>query len=424
MDLELLQRFGVALAIGLLVGLERERSHEDRQDFAGIRTFPLFSLLGAILAWISTDIGPGLVIAGFAGVALLVTVAYAVTASGEGDRGATTEVAALVVYGLGVKCMIGALELAAALGVVVYLLLALRRPLRSLAGKLETRDLVAIGKLGALTLLVLPLVPDRPIGPWGVLNLRTIWILVILIASVGFVGYLLVKFVGARRGFGLTGLVGGLASSTAVTLSFSQKTRTNPALAVPASLAIVLACTTMFPRVLAILAVVYAPLVMPLVPAFATMTLTGSVICLFLWRKARDADVDDAVFDVRNPFELVPAIKFALLFAVVLVGARALGVWLGEAGVYLSGVAAGLTDVDAVALSMAQFGDAGSIGLDVAATATVLAAISNSVAKGVIAATLAGGRARVLVSVSLVGIAATGGAALGVQALLRAFGGG
>lgn len=413
-ELELLQRFGAALAIGLLVGLERERSQDDHPDFAGVRTFPLFALLGACLAWLSSTIGAALVVAGFCAVGLLVTAAYVVTSHTEKDPGSTTEVAALVVYGLGVTCMVGPLEVAAGLGVVVYLLLALRRPLRAIAGRLEPRDLVAIGKLGLLTVLVLPLVPDRALGPWGVINPRTLWIFVILIAGVGFVGYLLVRFVGARHGFGLTGLLGGVASSTAVTLSFSQKARADPQIGEAASLAIVVACTTMLPRLLVVLLVVYPPVVPALLPAVGAMGAVGVLACAWLWTRGRRAPTDDTGVDVKNPFELGPALRFAALFAVVLVVARALEEWLGDTGLYLSALVAGTTDADAVALSAAQLAGAGEVRDAVAAAAITLGIVANTVAKGAIAAIVARGRARRLVPALLLAMAGAGAAVVGV----------
>jgi uncharacterized membrane protein (DUF4010 family) len=430
MDLEILMRMAVALAIGGLIGLERERSKgvalpsvegteaPKSREFAGIRTFPLIALAGVVAARLSIWVGPALFIAAYAAFTVLIAVAYQQIASRGDDQGITTAVTAIIVFGLGGLALFGQLELCGALGVTVYLLLALKPPLRTLARRVELEDIYALGKFGAITLLVLPLLPDQAYGPFQVLNPRKIWMLVILIAAVSLAGYLSVKALGPGRGFGLTGLLGGLISSTAVTLSFAQKSREYPKLALPSALAIVLACTTMVARIAVVTSLLNYRLLDHLWMPLAAMGLVGLAATLLLYLRSRSARIEEHAVGFRNPFELGPAIKFALAFAIVLVGAKALEHYLGNAGLYISGVAAGLTDVDAISLSMARLSADGQISLDAAVTTITLATMSNTLTKAGLALGLAGPRTRAWVFATLFAQALAGGAVIVALSLL------
>jgi uncharacterized membrane protein (DUF4010 family) len=437
MDLLILQNLGVALAIGALIGLEREHStvapvpvpgREPAEapsrhaplpslELAGIRTFPLIALCGAVSAYLTVWLGPLVLVAAFGAFGLLVAVAYHHTVAQSADLGLTTEVSALIVFALGALCLFAPLELCGAIGVAVYLLLALKRPLHGLARNIELEDIYAIGKFGAVTLLVLPLLPDEAYGPFGVLNPRKIWMLVILIAAISLAGYVAVKALGPHRGFGLTGLLGGLVSSTAVTLAFSRHSKTTPALALPCALAIVLACTTMLPRVLAVSSLLNRELLLRLWMPLGAMTLVGLAACAVLYHRSRRTAVNEAEPRFSNPFELGPAVKFALLFALVLLGSRALAHYLGTAGLYLSGVVAGLTDVDAITLSMAKLSHDGAIPLEPAITTITLATMANTLTKAGIALSLAGPDTRRWVSGTLVAQALVGGAVIALLGL-------
>lgn len=382
-DRELALRFAVALGLGLFVGLERERRKAADTGFAGVRTFGLIGVTGALSAYLQTQLGaPWMLPAAFLALATLVAVSYWITAP-RGDVGITTEVAALVTFLLGALCFLGMLSLAASLAVVTALVLSLRDRLHDLARRLDATDVEATLKFAIIALIVLPLVPDRNFGPppLDVVNPYKIWWMVVLISGVDFASYVLVKIVGPEHGPGITGLLGGLVSSTALTLGFARRSREDAALCTPLALGIVLAWSVMFVRVL-VLAAVMAPdtasrLAIGLgVPALAALVLAG-----ILWRRNRTTP-RTRVESGRNPFELVQALKFGAIFGVVVVVAKAAQVHLGTRGLYAAGAVAGLTDVDAISLSMLDLARSDPGQSAVAARTIEIAVLANTAFKG------------------------------------------
>ena len=381
-ELTLFSRFGLALAIGLLVGLEREYSQGEGNLLAGARTFALISLLGAGTALLGEAVAsPWPLVAAFLLVGGLVATGYLMAAR-VGRVGLTTEMAALVTFATGALCLHGYISLAAALGVATAVLLSLKLEVRELVSRLSRQDVYATLKFAVITAIVLPLLPARTYGPppLNVLSPRDVWLMVVFISGIGFLGYVLIKLVGPRRGIGLTGLLGGLVSSTAVTLSFSQRARKAPSLSRALALAISLSWTVMFVRVLVEAAVVGGQLAGALWPPILASGTVGLLYCLFLLLSERPAGREEVSFSA--PFELGPAVKFGLLYALILVGSKAAQMYLGDAGVYLASVISGVADVDAITLSMARLSAAGDLPLSVAARAVVLAAMANTAVKG------------------------------------------
>jgi len=386
LDLELstiFYRFGVALVLGALVGLEREYSQEstqpDEEDFAGLRTFVLIGLLGCGAAFI-TSLGLDWFFAiAFVALTALVGVSYTITAV-SGDTGMTTEVTALLVFIVGGVSYWGHLELAAAMAVIVTLFLSLKSTLQRWIVRVEREDIYATLKFAIITVIVLPLLPDQGYGPYEVLNPRAIWLMVIFISAINFAGYILSKVLEARRGVLLTGLVGGLASSTAVTLGFSQRSRDEPGLSRAFILGILAASTLMFARVWAEAAAINQELAENLLLPMGVPLGLGVAMCLGLYFTERPTGPGQVKFS--NPFKLEPAIKFGLFFAGVLLLSEWTQDTLGNTGVYVSSLASGLTDVDAITLSMARLSGAGDIAMNTATRAVVLATASNTLVKG------------------------------------------
>jgi uncharacterized membrane protein (DUF4010 family) len=382
MDLDTAGQFGAALGLGMLIGLERQRTQDQPGHFAGVRTFALVALLGALsvfvaglsgLAWIT-----GLV---FVALGALVVVAYLVAAR-AGGTGATTEISLLITFLIGCLCTWGEVAVAGAVGVLTMLLLALKGWLHNLARRIEPSDVEATLKFAIITLIVLPLVPNASFGPAGleVINPYKTWLMVVLIAGLNFVGYILVKVLGREHGLGITGLLGGLVSSTAVTLGFAQRSRVEPALAPMLVLSILLAWTVMFFRVVVEVAVVNFTLARSLVLGMVLMGAVSLVITLLLRRRNRSgarAEVDSG----HNPFELGDAIKFGALYAIVVFVASVAQRSFGDTGLYLTGALAGLTDVDAIALSMANLALQDPSSAAPAARTIVIAVISNTLLK-------------------------------------------
>jgi uncharacterized membrane protein (DUF4010 family) len=375
-------RFAAALGLGVLVGLERERTQPETR-FAGVRTFGLISLAGAMAAYLDGALSrPSLGLLLFGAVAALVVVS-AVTTARQGDVGITTEVSALIAFVFGSLCVHGNVTLAAALAVASGGILALKDWLHGLARRIETADVEATLKFAIVTIIILPLVPNETYGPapLDVINPYKIWWMVVLISGLNFASYILVKVVGAEHGIGVTGLLGGLVSSTAVSLGFAQRSRMHPEQAPALGVGILLAWTVMFFRVVVLAAVVAPALARQLAVGMGALGALSLALVLVLRRRATVKE-RASVSAGANPFELGQAIRFGVLFGVVTFAAKAAEVYFGEGGLYLAGALAGLTDVDAIALSMAQLaaGDPGH--LQTAARTIMIAVLSNTAVKG------------------------------------------
>jgi uncharacterized membrane protein (DUF4010 family) len=381
-DLDLALRFGAALGLGLLLGLERERKRDAELLFGGVRTFALIALLGALGAFLERELDQGwLVLAAFLAVSALVVVSYTTTAA-RGELGITTEISALLAFIVGALCGWDKVEVASVVTVVCLLLLTLKDYLHRLARRVELADVEATLQFAVISVIILPLLPNETFGPppLDVINPYKIWLMVVLIAGLNFLGYVLVKVFGNEHGLVVTGILGGLVSSTAVTLSFSQRSRQEPAISSAFVLAIVAAWTIMFVRVVVVVGLVNPALAAVLGLPLGLMAATGVLVSLVLWRWTRSQETG-VVTAGANPFELGEAIKFGLLFGVVTVVAKAAEVYLGETGLYLAGAVAGLTDVDAISLSMANLATADPESLKVAARTIVIAVLSNTLVK-------------------------------------------
>ena len=413
LELPLALRFAVALGLGLLLGLERERSREGQEQFAGARTFTLVTLLGATAWHFQADLAqPALLWGAFAAVAAL-TVASYVASSRQGDLGATTEMGVLMAFLLGALCAGGQLRLATALAVATLLVFSIKGWSHRLAGRIEPADVEATLKFAILAAIVLPLLPDRAAGPppLDALNPWKVGLMVVLISGLNFAAYVLAKTVGAEQGLGLAALLGGLVSSTAVTLGFSQRSRREPELAAPLALGILLAWTTMFFRVLVTVAVVNGALAERLAVGVGLLGALSLLACVWLWRRERSA----ARGEVRpgsNPFELGAAVKFGLLFGLVSVVARAAQLGFGAAGLYAAGFLAGLTDVDAISLSMAELARTDPASAGAAARTVLLAVLSNTLVKAGMAVGMGAPALRRSLLVPALALAAGGALAL------------
>jgi uncharacterized membrane protein (DUF4010 family) len=374
-------RFLAALGIGVLLGLERERAKPEA-SFAGVRTFGLIALAGGLAAFADESLDrPWLGLVLFAALAGLVIVSYRVTAE-RGELGITTEVSALVAFLLGFLCLRGYVTAAAGLAVASAAVLELKDWLHQLSARIERADIEATLKFAIVSVIILPIVPDQNFGvpPLDVINPYQIWLMVVLISAINFVSYLLVKILGTEHAIGLTGLLGGLVSSTAVTLGLSQRSREQRTQATPLALGILLAWTVMFLRIMVLVAVVDVRLIRLVGPSIAVLGGLTLGIGLLLWRR-QHATQTTSVSAGENPFELREAIRFGLLFGVIVVGTKAAKVYLGDAGLYLAAAVAGLADVDPTVLSMAQLALAEPANAEGPARGIVIAVAANTLFK-------------------------------------------
>jgi uncharacterized membrane protein (DUF4010 family) len=385
----LFARFGLALVLGFLIGLERER--DKPLVFAGMRTFALISLLGAAAAFISESFtGPWLFVAGFAAMAAFATVSH-MQGFEAGQIGITTEVALLLCYLLGAMVYWDQLTLAAAATVGIVLVLNFKPDLQEFLTHVDRQDIWAGLEFAIVTVIVLPVLPNRTYGPLNVLNPREIWLMVVFVTGINLAGYILSQVYSARRSIGLTGLLGGMVSSTAVTFEFARRSagEGERGFHVLFALAIAIASTGMFFRAVVLAAVINPSLGLALIPTMAVGAVVSALGVYLLWRRTGVQEDMEAPpgRDRRSPFALWPAIQFGIVFAAVLWVSRALQVTLGNAGVYISSVAGGVAGMDAVTLSMAKLSGA-DLAQPIAVRAVALGAASNMLFKGGIAAVL------------------------------------
>jgi len=415
---EMLLSLAVALGAGVLIGAERQQAQtaSRRADFGGIRTFPLISLVGGFGALMVPAVGVWVLLLLLAAVGALLAVSHAREAD-EGP-GLSTEIAALVTFALGaVSAMHELLPgperylIVAAGAVTVMALLALKTPLHGFVAKVSTNDMYATVKFAILVAVVLPILPNRTFGPLDVLNPFKVGMMIVLVAGMSFAGYVAVRVVGGQRGLLLTGFLGGLVSSTAVTLTFSGRAKQEPKLATLCALAIAVASATMFARVLAVVAVVDRRLVPALAWPMGTMAVAGFAISLWMWWRETHRESKAEAVPVKNPFELKQAVKFGLIYAVVLFVAKAAEQAFGNRGVYASSLVGGIADVDAVALSMTELHRQG-LASGTATAGITLAAVMNTVVKAGIATTLGGKALGLRIGVIFAIVLACGGAAL------------
>ena len=371
-------RLGMALGLGLLVGLQRE--HTEKR-LAGIRTFPLATLLGAICALLALEFG-GLLVS--AGLLCVVGMLIADRFVHGKSKGLTTEAALLVMYTVGALAVVGTPTLALAIGAGVAILLQMKETLHGFSDKLSDADVSAIMQFALITLVALPILPDETFGPYDVLNPRHIWTMVVLIVGINLGGYISHKFLGDRAGLLTGGVLGGLISSTATTVTYSRSSRRS-GLPEPAVVVITLASTILFARILVELAVVAPAAIWRLAPPLTLMLAISTIVSASAWRGRRGA----TTLELPNPSELKTAFAFAAIYAVVLLAVAAAKDHFGDRGLYVVAVLSGLTDVDAITLSTGRLVQEARIPPDTGWRVVLIAALANLVFKAGIVAAMA-----------------------------------
>ncbi len=393
-DQQTFLRLGAALAIGLLIGVERgwkEREAREGERVAGVRTYGLIGLLGGGMALITESLGPLPLALAFVALAGVLTTAYAINVEREDDAGITSLIAGLLSFAFGALAALGQMAVAAASAVVTTLLLGFKPVLHRWVSALEGKELRAGLKLLLISVVLLPILPDRGYGPWQALNPYQVWWMVVLIAAISFAGYFAIKLAGAREGAVIAGLCAGLASSTALTLHFSRLAGRQPDATPVLATGILLACGTMYPRMLLVTGLINAELLSRLWVPVAVMAalVYGTALCYWWSSAGKEETLETA--PLENPLELKAALGFgALLAAIMLLGA-ALKAWLGEAGVLMLAGVSGVAEVDAITLSLARM-SRGDLAPGVAVTGLVIAAAVNTLLKGAMAAGIGGRR--------------------------------
>ncbi|MEZ5920500.1 MAG: DUF4010 domain-containing protein [Parvularculaceae bacterium] len=408
-----LQALGVAALSGFVIGFEREWTQElekRRHAFAGARTFTLAGLVGALAALLVD--GGTLIAVALGAVGALAVIAHYIDARETKDRGGTTELALLATVLLGAAAGRGEPVVAASGAVAIAVILSVKNMIEDWARSLSRTEIHAALRFLAVSVLVLPFLPDQALGPYAVLNPRELWLLVVLISGLSFLGYWLVKIFGARRGIVATGAVGGLASSTATTLSvsrFASEGRVEPK---AAAAAILLANVVMLARIAALLGAISINVLIAAAPALVAAAMAGATIAVILLRGKPGELSGEAPVVLGNPFELRPALIFAVLLAVILVVSAYAVEKFGSAGLLTVGVLSGLADVDAISLSASRQAAAGIVTPEIAATASLAAAGANMIVKGAMATWIAGHKTGVVVAGAFAAMIVAGAMAL------------
>ena len=348
--IELLPRFLTSIAIGLLIGLERERNPSAK---AGLRTFALVALFGTLMGMLGEQLAiPWLVVAGLIAVGLTIIAAYLGDEPDkpQDDPGTTTVIALLLCYALGVMVWLDMPKLAVMLAIGITALLYFKPELRGFSQRLSRRDLVAVLQFAVLTFIVLPILPDQNYGPYAAFNPHQAWLMVVLISGISLAGYTALHLVGTRYGAPLLGFFGGLVSSTATTLIYAKHGKEGTGASRLAAQVIVIASIVVMLRLLMEVAAVSMQALPSVAPVFAGGMFAGTLAAVYAWRQT---DKGEALLmpEARNPAELHSALGFGMLYVIVLLGSAWMADLAGSQGLYAVALASGLTDVDAITLS-------------------------------------------------------------------------
>ena len=383
MDYSLVQSLAIVLVLGFAIGMQRSLTyrHSHERSFAGSRTFALIGLSGFLAAWLEEHY-PGIVPVSAAVLGLLLAVAYVLKVMETRRWGMTTQIAALVTFLLGVQAYRGETLWAVFVGVLVIILLEIKPRLQALERHIGPTDVNAVILLLAMSFVILPILPDRMIGPGHLFNPYKTWLMAVIIAAISFIGYIAIKLFGQKHGIFLTGAAGGLISSTAVSISLSRMFRKQYDLIDNYAGGIAIACTFMYVRVLFEAFVIDPELAWRLSPAYLGAALSGLLYSGWFYRRAEAAEIDLRNSAIsKNPLQLSEAIKFGLLFGIIYGAIALVQARYGDIGVYLVSFFSGLTDVDAITLSLSEMAKEGKLAPFASMTGIVIASVTNSLVK-------------------------------------------
>jgi uncharacterized membrane protein (DUF4010 family) len=392
---ELIQRMAIALAIGLVIGIERgwqQREEAEGERAVGLRTHALAGLLGGAWGAIARGTGDwGVVALGLAFMTFAGAIVIFRLRELEHDKtfGATTVVAAMIAFALGAMAVLGDQTVAAAAGVAVAVLLALKTVLHTWLKRLTWEELRAGLILLAMTVILLPVLPDREIAAWLPINPREVWLLTILIAALSFAGYVAIRVAGPQLGIPLSGIAGGLVSSTATTLNMGRLARQHAERTKLFAAAILLSSAVMMLRVIFLVGVVNASLLQFVAPPLVLAVLAQGVLAGYLGNWTRSAATVDQPLSLKNPFDLGVVLAFSALLAIIMALTKLLAAWAGAGGAITLAAISGTFDVDAISLSLARLVP-GGLDANTAACAILVAVIANSLTKIALAWTTGG----------------------------------
>lgn len=382
LDLQIAQSLLISTVLGFMIGLQREMSQYHQKNevlFTGARSFSIISLLGFFTASFKQEYMIISAVFIFIFGALVVS-SYIIRALRHEKSGTTTEFAAMSSFIIGMLVYENLYIYATFTAVIIVVLLDLKARVSQLKSNIKKKEIQSTLLFLIITFVILPILPNETIDPYDIINPYTIWLMVILISALSFLGYIAARIIGASKGILVAGFFGGFFSSTATTISFSKKVDSEGKSAKQLSSAIAIACTTMYFRVVLLTAVIDTRLALELAPAFTLATITGYIYIYYLYNSSKKVHIDiDLVF--KNPLDIKEALKFGVLFGLVFGVTSLLQEWAGDSGTYISALFSGLTDVDAITLSLSNLFVDSDIALNTALIGIVIATFANSFTK-------------------------------------------
>ncbi|MFH0834060.1 MAG: MgtC/SapB family protein [Patescibacteria group bacterium] len=384
-DFALLVNLAIAIGLGALVGAEREVTGVGKKaraaglEFSGLRTFTLISLLGFASAYLADKLG----VWALGGMLLIVGAFLLAEYWRQNFLGITSEMAALATFLVGAVAFASPL-IATVIGVAIVLILATKKWIRDFLQHISEPEFLATIKFIIVAFIILPVLPNVAVDPWGIVSPRNAWLMVVFISAISFVGYVLTKVVGSKRGLALTGIVGGLASSTAVASSMASESKRNPKITTPFTIAIILASAVMLVRVGFEVFVLNRALLPQLALSLGMMTAASALVLIFLWQMSSRADrrqKSKKGVELSSPFSLSPALKFAAFYVVILFVAHFSNKFFGASGVYATAAFSGLADVDAITISLSRLAGDGSLAAATSVNGITIAVLVNTLVK-------------------------------------------
>lgn len=377
---EFLIRMLISVGIGLVIGLEREFSSSNQKEiFAGLRSLSIVALLGFTFALLNFLVHPWLFIIGLISVVVIVSVSFWITAS-KGEIGSTTEFATIFTYLLGGLTLLGQIELSLALTVILVVLLSLKIKFKNIVGQINQIELSAFIRFVVIALLILPFLPNQNFGPFDVINPREIGWIIVLTSGIGFIGYILMKFMGANKGILLTGIFGGLVSSTVVTWTFSKKSKETPALSSNYAVGIFAAAIIMVVRVFIWVFIFNKDMLAGLALPLSIILITTLGTTFYFYKKQNAKEPFKDTLPLGEPLNIKDAIFFGVLYTGILILVSYASSEYGAKGIYISSAISALTDIDAIAISVSKLGGT-TINFLTAQNAILLATLANTIVK-------------------------------------------
>ncbi len=383
MEYDVVKSLIIAILLGFAIGMQRSMTYiyKGEQTFAGSRTFALIALAGYLSGWLQHYIS-GFIPVSMAVFGFLVGVSYFMKVQTSKKWGMTTQVAAIVTFILGLMIRFGLENYAVFIGVLMIILLEIKPRLKKIESHISATDTDAVVLLLAMSFVVLPMLPDKMIGPYNLFNPYKTWLMAVIIAGISFVGYVAIKVLGQKHGVFLTGAAGGLISSTAVSISLSEMFQKRFDLLNNYAGGIAIACTFMYFRVLFEAFVIHPQLALRLAPAYLGAAVSGLLFSYYLYIHARSAKISiESSAITKNPLQLSEAIKFGILFGIIYGAIAFVQTRYGDIGVYIVSLFSGITDVDAITLSLSQLSVDNKLAQTAAMNGIVIASVTNSIVK-------------------------------------------